>query len=64
MVVNDHLTKPFGSCPNFITLCLIAFVTIVVVPPGLYLNYHVMSISDVINCFLDQNFWIICCIDL
>ena len=63
MVVKDYLPEPSGSCPGFVTLLFNAFVVIVVVPPSLYLACHRISVSDVINVFLDQNFlttlWIV-----
>ena len=64
MVVKDYLPEPSGSCPGFVTLWLNALVTIVAVPPDLYLDYHVIVVSDAINFFLDQNFLITFWFDL
>ena len=38
--------------------------TIVVIPPGLYVDFHMIAVSDMVNFFLDQNFLIIVCIEL
>ena len=63
IVEKDHLLKTFRSCPDFVTLWLNVLVTIVVTPPGLYLDYHVIFVSDMINFFLSWQtilitFWI------
>ena len=59
IVEKDYLLKPSGSCPGFATLWLNTFVTIVVVPPGLYLDCHVIFVSNVFNYFLTRIVWLL-----
>ena len=48
MVMTDHLPRPSGSCPDLVTLWFKTLVTITTVPPGLYFDFHVRAVSDVI----------------
>ena len=44
MVVKEYLPKLSGTCPNFVTVLFNAFKMIVVVPPGLSLDCHGISV--------------------
>ena len=48
-VVKDHRSRPSRSSPDFVTLLLSAFVIIVAVPPGLYLKFQWMFVSDIVD---------------
>ena len=60
IVVKDHRLQSSGSCPDFVTLLLNAFVMIVEVPPTLYLDFHGISVLYMTNWFHDQKFLTSC----